>query len=458
MLSKEENELLTRVGPGTPMGRLFRSYWIPVLLAEELPEPDCPPVKVDVLGENLVAFRDTNGQVGVIDAYCAHRGANLYWGRTEECGLRCVYHGWQYDIHGNCIDMPNEPAGAGFKEKIHVTAYPAREAGGMIWAFLGQAAPGGKAEAATATPLGTSDGVQGQVVQSAPRSIPEMPLLEWTLVPESHRYVHKRFQECNFLQNVEGEVDSSHVSFLHRNTRPRTSSTGRMDGYVPGQQLMSQTADASPVFQVLETDYGLLIGARRDFDAEQYYWRITQFLMPSYTMIPSEPDQPISFTAAIPIDDTHTWGYTVTWHPDRPLRDEEIARIETWTGIYAEVTKPNYRPVLNKANEYLIDRQKQKTESFTGIRGIREQDLAVQEDQRGPITDRTREHLGSSDAAVIAMRRKLLLALQALERDEVVESVRKPAAYRVRSAAVLAPREESLTDVLRGSARAAAGV
>lgn len=442
---KKENELLTRVGPGTPMGRLFRSFWIPVLLAEEVPEPDSPPAKVSVLGEHLVAFRDTNGEIGVIDAYCAHRGASLYWGRNEECGLRCVYHGWKYDVHGDCIDMPNEPTGSSFKEKIHIPAYPAREAGGMVWCYLGP------------SPQLPSRG-WGSRTRQEDEGLPAMPELEWTLVPASHRYVHKRWQDCNYLQNVEGEVDSSHVSFLHRNLKPRGSSTGRMDGYVPGQQLMSQTADGSPVFELLETDYGLLIGARRDFDADQYYWRITQFLMPSYTMIPSEPDQPISFTAAIPIDDTHTWGYTVTWHPDRPLRDEEITRIESWTGIYAEVEGPGYRPVLSKANDYGIDRQTQRSESYTGIRGIREQDLAVQEDQRGPITDRTREHLGSSDAAVIAMRRKLLAALQTMEKGHTPDAVRRPDAYRVRSAAVLDSKSRSLAEVLQGPAAVAAGV
>lgn len=422
MLTQEENDLLTRVGPGTSMGRLFRSFWIPVLLAEELPEPDGSPVPVTVLGEPLVAFRDTAGRIGLLDAYCAHRGTNLFWGRNEEHGLRCVYHGWKYDIDGNIVETPAEPADSMIRHHVKQTAYPAQEAGGVIWAYMGGANP-----------------------------VPGLPQLEWTLVPPSHRYVHKRFQESNYLQNVEGEVDSSHVSFLHRRLRTEGAAHGRMDGYVPGQQLMSASQDTAPVFLLSETDYGLVIGARRDWDAAQYYWRVTQFLMPSYTMIPSEPDQPISFTAAIPIDDTHTWGYTVTWHPERPLSQQEVARIETWTGIYTEVEPGTYRPILNKANHYRIDREKQRTESYTGIRGIREQDLAVQEDQRGPITDRTREHLGAGDAAVSAMRRQLLAALKALDQGADPEAARRPESYRIRSLAVLAPREQSLMEVVASS-------
>src|SRR5437867_1082795 len=169
MLTREENELLTQVGADRPMGRLFRSFWIPVLLAEELPEPDCPPVQVSVLGERLIAFRDSNGEIGLVDAYCAHRGANLFWGRAEQCGLRCVYHGWLYDVHGQCIDMPNEPAGSGFKERIRIPAYPAREAGGIIWGYLGL----GLGQQATGSTRG------GATASAQGLALPGFPQLEW---------------------------------------------------------------------------------------------------------------------------------------------------------------------------------------------------------------------------------------------------------------------------------------
>src|ERR1700722_431035 len=183
MLSKEENELLTQTGPGTPMGELFRRFWLPALLSSELPEPDCAPVKLTILSEDLVAFRDSEGRVGVLERYCPHRGSSLFWGRNEESGLRCVYHGWKFDVTGSCVDMPNEPMESRFREKIRTTAYPTEERGGVIWIYMG------------------------------PKDLhPQMPELEWTLVPENQRYVTKRITACNYLQNVEGEVDSAHVS------------------------------------------------------------------------------------------------------------------------------------------------------------------------------------------------------------------------------------------------------
>ena len=402
MLTTPENDLLTQTGPGTPMGTLFRRHWIPAMLSSELPEADGPPLRLRLLSEPLVAFRDTGGRVGIVEAYCPHRGANLFWGRNEESGLRCVYHGWKFDVTGACVDMPNEPGESTFKDKVSVVAYPTQEAGGVVWVYMGP-----------------------------PELTPEMPQLEWTLVPDSHVYLHKRIQHNNYLQNVEGEIDSAHVSFLHRDL------TRQGLGAVLGQAALQSSQDAAPQFNVRETDYGLLVGARRYHDPEHYYWRVTQYLTPAYTMIPTEPGFPISFPGAIPIDDQNMWGYTVTWHPDRPLKEEEIAAIETWKGIYTELIPGTFDNKLNFENDYGIDRELQKTASFTGIRGIREQDLAVQEDQWGPITDRSREHLGTTDLAVIAMRRKLLAELEALDKGEEPTEVHNGAVYRVRSAAFI---------------------
>ncbi len=345
--------------------------------------------------------------LGLLVAACPHRGASLFLGRNEAGGLRCVYHGWKFDAAGACVDMPSEPTESSFKHRIQTTAYPCLEQGGIIWAYLGRA-----------------------------EGTPQMPELEWTLVPASHRYVHKRFQESNYLQNVEGEVDSAHVSFLHR----RWGTDGFV-GSISGQALLSRATDGAPAFTVAETAYGLAIGARRNWEQDQYYWRVTQFLMPVYTMIPSEAGAAISFTAAVPVDDTRTAGYTVSWRPDGPLTADDLARIESWTGIYSEVDPRTYRPLANRANDYRIDRRRQRCESFTGIRGIRDQDLAVQEDQfGGPIADRTREHLGTSDAAVIALRQRLLRAVRALQRGEAPPEPATGQAYRVRSAALLLPR------------------
>src|SRR6516165_4486765 len=182
MLSREENEYLCRVGPGTPMGTLLRRFWMPALIATELPEPDCPPIRLRLLGEDLIAFRDTAGAVGLIQNNCPHRGASLFFGRNEEAGLRCVYHGWKFDTSGACVDMPNEPPEYRFGNKVRITAYPTREFGGLIWAYLGP-----------------------------PDQLPELPKIEWARVPESHRYISKRFQETNYLQAIEGGIDSSHA-------------------------------------------------------------------------------------------------------------------------------------------------------------------------------------------------------------------------------------------------------
>src|SRR5712691_7476560 len=412
MLSQSENELLTRVGPGTPMGNLLRRFWQPFALATELSKThaDSDPVRVRLLGEDLIAFRDTNGKIGLLANNCPHRGASLFFGRNEEAGIRCVYHGWKFDTSGACIDMPSEPAESDFKSKVKATAYPTHERGGIVWAYLGPEA-----------------------------DPPRAPELEFTHVPDSHRLVTKRIQYCNYLQNVEGEVDSSHVSFLHSKGGGAAASAGIKDLRSTLPDYMAR--DRAPRFFVLPTEYGLLIGARRDAETDSYYWRITQFLMPTYTMIPVPVDFPVSFTAATPIDDSRMMGFTVTWHPNRPLAQAERDQIQQWTGVHTEVDPATFKPLRNKGNDYLIDRDLQRSgRSFTGIRGIREEDLAVQESM-GEVFDRTSEHLGSSDLAVISMRRRMLEAVTALaERGEGPYEARNADNYRVRSAALVLPR------------------
>jgi nitrite reductase/ring-hydroxylating ferredoxin subunit len=394
------------------MGELFRRFWLPVMLSTELPGSDCPPVKLTVLSEELVAFRDSNGQTGILDRYCPHRGSSLFWGRNEDSGLRCVYHGWKFDVTGSCVDMPNEPPESRFREKIRTTAYPTEERGGVIWIYMG------------------------------PKDLhPQMPELEWTLVPENQRYLTKRTQSCNYLQNVEGEVDSAHVSFLHSRGQAPAKVSQDLNPIAP-ENLGYVALDKSPVFKVKDMDYGLLIGARRNAGDADYYWRLTQFLMPAYTMIPSDPNMPISWTGATPVDDEHMIGFTATWRPDRPLTDADVAQIESWRGIHSEVDPLTFRPVANKDNNYLIDRRQQTSgESYTGIRGIREQDMAVQEDQWGPVTRRDREHLGTTDLAVIAMRRILIREAEQLQRGIEPREASNGAAYRIRSVSHVLNRE-----------------
>jgi phthalate 4,5-dioxygenase len=378
MLSREENELLTRTGPGTPMGALLRRYWVPALLAWELPEADCPPVRVRLLGERLVAFRDSEGRIGLLGEHCAHRGASLFFGRNEECGLRCVYHGWKYDVDGQCVDMPSEPEESSFKDRVRQRAYPCAERGGVIWTYMGP-----------------------------PEQMPALPELEWALLPEAQRYASKRLQECNWLQAMEGGIDSSHISFLHRRFDPE-------DGRLPnsrGQEYVRR--DRHPRFEVHDVDYGLLIGARRTVDEEQYYWRITPWLMPWYTIIPPFGDNPLGGHAWVPLDDEHCWVWNVEWHPARPLSDGELASYRAGNGIHSALIPGTFRPRANQDNDYLIDREAQRTSSMTGIVGLSAQDAAVQESQ-GPLFDRTQEHLGTGDAGIIAARRRLLGAVRGL--------------------------------------------
>jgi len=420
MLTREENELLTRTGPGTPMGALLRRYWIPALLAEELTEPDCPPRRVTLLGERLVAFRDTRGEIGLLAEACAHRGASLFFGRNEEYGLRCVYHGWKYDVHGTCVDMPSEPAESTFKDRVHQAAYPCRERGGIVWAYMGP-----------------------------PEQMPGLPELEWALVPPSQCFASRRLQECNYLQSMEGGIDSSHISFLHRGLAPQADLRASSQGH----DFIRR--DRHPKFQIAEVDYGLLIGARRTVDEDHYYWRITQWLMPWYTMIPPFGDNPIGGHAWVPADDESCWAWSVDWHPTRSLTAAELEHMRSGGGIHSALIPGTFRPQANRDNDYLLDRQAQRTESMTGILGISAQDAAVQESM-GPIFDRSREHLGTSDTAIIAARRCLLSAASGLREGREPAGL-APTSQRVRPASLVLPKDVPFQEGARDALDARAG-
>jgi len=415
LLSKEENELLTRTGPGTPMGTLMRRFWMPALLASELPEPDGAPIRTRLLGEDLIAFRDCDGQIGLLGANCPHRGASLFFGRNEEHGLRCVYHGWKYDRSGQCVDMPSEPPESAFKERIRARAYPCVERGGVVWTYMG-----------------------------VPEQQPGVPELEWCSVPEKQRFHSKRWQECNWLQAMEGGIDSSHISFLHGGRPPATAGNANGNGSSSGNRSDSpgyaiRLRDTSPRFEISDTDYGMLIGARRNGQNDTYYWRITQWLFPWYTMIPPFGDVGIGGHAWVPMDDENVWAWSFTWHPVRPFPDDQLESMATGGGIHCVVAPTTFRPLANRDNDYLLDRDRQRGENFTGIQGIGTQDCAVQESM-GRIYDRTGERLGTSDAAIIAARRRLLDALRAHERGEDPPGL-DPESFRVRSYSTILPRD-----------------
>lgn len=410
MLTQAQNEMLTRTGPGTAMGALFRRFWVPVLLSRELPEPDGPPVRVTVMGEELIAFRDSAGNVGLVEPRCPHRGANLFFGRNEEGGIRCAYHGWKFDVRGQCLEIPtmerDAPTYEHLRSRAGIVAYPTREWGECVWAYLGPA-----------------------------EAMPPLPDLEFALVDPVHRYVSKELQECNWAQSAEGGVDTAHFSFLHAPIGEEA-----MARFSPAyaEQVRWMLADGAPRYTVVEHDAGLILaGGRRANDGDTY-WRIAQWLMPNHSLAPGgAAGQTNHGQTWVPIDDESCWIFTYSWNPDRPLTEAERAAYASGGAIHAEVDD-HYVPLRRRANDYLIDRDLQRRESFTGIQGISEQDQAIQ-DSQGRIHDRTREMLGPTDLGVSRLRALMLGAARDLAAGKAPEAAMNPAAYRVRSGLVVAP-------------------
>jgi len=277
MLTATDNELMCRVGPGTPMGDLMREYWLPALMSSELPSPDCPPLRIRLLGENLIAFRTTSGKVGAIQNACPHRGASLFFGRNEEEGLRCVYHGWKFDVAGQCTDMPSEPAESNFKTKIKATAYACAERGGIIWTYMG------------------------------PRETPPaLPDLEATMLPEGECQIAKMHRDCNFMQALEGDIDTVHAAFLH-------GGASRIENVAPGSSGYYTARSRAARYSVHDTDFGTSYGAYREGEADSYYWRIAHYLFPFYTMTPTGVlgiQQLVRIW--VPLDDEHTMFWRVS--------------------------------------------------------------------------------------------------------------------------------------------------
>ncbi len=421
MLSAADNELLTRTGAGTAMGELFRRFWLPVLLAQELPDPDGPPVRVKVLDEDLVAFRDTDGRVGLLDPRCPHRGANLFFGRNEACGLRCAYHGWKFDVDGRCVDMPTMAPASSFRERVRTGAYPTREWGDFVWAYLGPSA-----------------------------LTPALPELEFARLPAAHRFVSKKLQQCNWAQACEGALDTAHFSFLHM---PVWSADDAVDAAVSRSSVDRQRTrwmrdDPRPEFEVVGHDVGFVAGAARTADGDARYWRIAQFMLPNHALTPNAfPGENIHGQTWVPITDEAAWVFCYTWNPDRPLTEEERRAYRAGRTVHAEVDA-RFVPLRNRDNDYLIDRDAQKRRTFTGIQGVSEQDAMIQ-DSQGWIADRTREHLGPTDAAIIEFRRRLLRGARDLRAGIEPAAARDGAGYRLRGGSIVADRGLSFADVMQ---------
>jgi len=413
MVTAAENEQLTRTGPGTVMGGLFRRYWVPFLQSHDIPEPDCPPVKVLLLSEKLLAFRDTDGNVGLIDEFCAHRGISLWFGRNEEGGIRCPYHGWKYDYQGKCLEVPSEANAEAVCRRMKLKSYPCIERGGVIWTYMGP-----------------------------PEHQPEEPGFEWISVPDTSRYVNRRWQECNYLQAMEGGIDGAHVSWLHKGSLDNEP----MRKNSKGAQFQR---DAKPDISIQDSPAGIMIAARRNADAGEAYWRITPWIMPWYTIIPPYGDHALHGHAWVPIDDENCWTWTFTHHPARPLSDEEHAAINSDEGIYAPLIPGTYRTVANKGNDYLMDRASQRAGiNYSGITGIAMQDASLQE-SAGAIVDRTRENLCSTDTAIVMARRKLLKSAVALSENGTTPPGLHAKDQRIRSASYVWPEETELAEVVQ---------
>ena len=414
MLSKEQNSLLSQTGPDTPMGRMFRCYWIPALLAEELPENECPPVRVKLLSERLLAFRDTQGRYGLIDEFCAHRGVSLWFGRNEDCGLRCPYHGWKYDVSGQCVEIPSEPDESRIVKRIKLTSYPLMERGGILWTYMGP-----------------------------PEKQPPLPDWEFVNVPRAQTITTKRFQETNWLQALEGGIDSSHVSFLHRSD---LDSDPMFKGAKGNQYNLN---DMRPVFEVVESPGGLCIGVRRNAENGNYYWRITQWVMPSFTMIPPRGGHSIHGHFWIPIDDENCWVWSYDYHPTRALTEAELQSVRDGKGIHVKYVPGSFVPAANKQNDYLMDRAGQKAgKTYSGVEGISMQDASLQESM-GPIVDRSKENLVATDNGIIMARHRLLRAVKALAEKGVTPPGIDPGHQKVRSAAVILPPDQPFTEGAR---------
>ena len=399
MLTREENELLTRVGPGSPMGNLIREYWIPALPSNEFPTPDSPAKRMRLLGENLVMFRDSDGNVGCFPESCPHRGASLYFGRSEEGGLRCIYHGWKYDVNGNCLEMPSEPETSNYREKVHIRNYPCNDVNHMIWVYMGS----------RETP-------------------PPFPAFDVNLIPEENAFPPIiMMEEANWFQNLEGDTDSVHLDWLHARLRADVGPIGR--GHMRG----TFSPMKNPFVQAKPAEYGAFYTARRRVgDTDRYWHRINQYIFPIFTMVGGDANS-AHLRAHVPVDDTHSMLISLGGYRNRAMTDEE--RNSRFfqdpfyaAGGYVERTSnplTYFHTVANKDTDYWRDMEVEKTEMMSGVPFVMNlQDRAMTELMANPagepIYDRTREHLGTTDGMCIIVRRQLIRATNAHMEDGTV--------------------------------------
>ncbi len=394
MLTDAENNLLCRVEGEAPMGQLMRRHWLPACMIEEVKEADGTPVRVKLLGEDLVAFRNTDGVVGIVGEFCPHRRASLVYGRNEECGLRCLYHGWKVDVDGNVVEMASEPASSGLAEKVKHISYPTQEAGGFVWVYMGPA--------------------ETMPAFEAPAFAPH---------PTTKVSIVKMHVPTNWAQILEGAIDSAHSSSLHSTDMPPArveNNTVSSDGL-----WQRPSTDKAPRLQVQLTNYGMRYAAIRRpiFKAETHnYNRITTYIAPITVLIP--PNNKYSLVQlSAPMDDTNTMFYFVAWSDGEGIDQEAFRKLcGAQVGIDVDA---DYRKLRTRANNYKQDRKAMKLGDFTGIRGIPNQDMAMWETM-GQIADRSNERLGASDVAIVQFRRLMLDAVQRFQQGEAAIGTTEP--------------------------------
>jgi phenylpropionate dioxygenase-like ring-hydroxylating dioxygenase large terminal subunit len=412
--SPEENEQLTRVGPGTLMGDLFRQYWLAVIPSSFLPDSAVKPLRVRLLGEDLVLFRTAKGKIALVGAFCQHRLAPLYFGRIEDDGIRCPYHGWKYATDGTCLEMPNIPAEQQFCDAIRHPGYPCVEYGGVIWTYMGP-----------------------------DKQPPALPELEFALVPGEQRTYRVFHQECNYLQVLEGGIDPTHVMWLHS---PYDLADEKLAGeHQPSQHIVANRSGMrTPMaIEIVDTAAGFMYGAKRSFGEGKDLWRVNQFVMPYYTMPPgSELRGARIYT---PIDDENSIKWQINWYPTKEIM-QSVKKGDRLNFEEEEYLPDNHEPYgfirakACKANDYMIKWDVHRSKRM-GITGVNLQDRCVTELQGPtPILDRSKENLCSGDYATIRARRMLLKAAKELrERGTPPPGVKDPRVYRVRATSTVVP-------------------
>jgi phthalate 4,5-dioxygenase len=422
--TKEESEWLTRVGPGTLMGDLFRQYWLAVLPSSFLPKTGSKPLRVRLLSEDLVLFRTLQGQVGLVGAYCQHRLAPLYFGRIEDDGLRCPYHGWKYAVDGTCTEMPNIPAEQQFCDAIKHPGYPCVEHAGIIWTYMGPS-----------------------------KELPPLPEFEFTLVPEEQRRYRLFRSEGNYLQVLEGGIDPTHVMWLHSpydlaDDEIATAHQG------PQQVVANKSRKRTPdQTDIVDTSGGFMYGTRRKLNDGTSLWRVNQFIVPFYSMPPGGDLR--GARIYMPIDDESCVKWQIAWYPTREIMEKtkETPRLIQPSEEYIEPTTQPFGfiiPKANKANDYLINWETHLRRRV-GITGVNLQDMCVTEGQGPtPILDRTKENLCSGDQTTGKARRMLLRLAKALrEHGTTPLGVREPEIYRVRGTSVIVPDNLNWVDSVK---------